>query len=136
MEDTNETPAVTAPATEPIRLLSRSEILTKTELARELVHVPAWGGSIYLRALRADERDEYEQSLMVRRGKTVEMRMRGARAKLVVACAVDSQGVNIFTPDDVESVGSLDAATLDRLFEIASRLSGLREEDVQELTGN
>lgn len=135
-EDTTAPAEPAAEAALVVKLLSRSEILTKTELRRELVSVPEWGGSIYLRALRADERDEYEQSLMLRRGKTVELRMKGARARLIAACAVDSQGNQLFDASDAEAIGNLDGGTLDRLYEVASKLSGLRDEDVEELTGN
>jgi len=42
----------------------------------------------------------------------------------------------VFTQQDVAALGELSAAALDRVFDVASRLSGLNPEDVEAMTKN
>lgn len=119
-----------------IRILGREDILGAPDLANQLVDVPEWGGSVYVRTIRGSERDQYEQSLTERKGKTVEVNMRNARAKLVALAAVDSEGKRIFSNSDIALLGEKSAVALDRVYGVASKLAGLSEKDVEELVGN
>ena len=47
-----------------MKLLSRDEILAASDLTKELVEVPEWGGSVYVRAMTGTERDSYEESVL------------------------------------------------------------------------
>jgi hypothetical protein len=58
------------------------------------------------------------------------------RAKLVARTVVDADGEPVFSQQDVAALGELSAAALDRVFEVASRLSGLNEKDLEEMAGN
>ncbi len=64
------------------------------------------------------------------------MNLQNIRAKLVALTVVDEQGNRIFKDEDVKWLGNKSAAALDRIFEVAQRLSGLRDEDVEELAKN
>jgi len=55
------------------------------------------------------------------------------RAKLVAQCCVDEHGHRLFTDDDVETLGTARVDVLNRLFGVAQRLSGVSDEDVDEL---
>ena len=55
------------------------------------------------------------------------------RAKLVARSVVGDDGEPVFTQQDVAALGELSAAALDRVFEVASRLSGLSEADLEEM---
>lgn len=115
-------------------LLSRDAILAADDREYEVVPCPEWGGEVRLRSLTGAERDAYEQSLVQTRGKSREMNLRNARAKLVALCAVDESGNRLFTDADVNALGKKNAKPLDRLFDVARRLSGLSEDDVDRLT--
>jgi len=115
-------------------LLSRDAILAADDHEYEVVPCPEWGGEVRLRSLTGAERDAYEQSLVQTRGKSREMNLRNARAKLVALCAVDENGNRLFTDQDVAALGRKNAKPLDRLFDVARRLSGLSEDDVDRLT--
>jgi len=117
-------------------LLTRDAILQADDLPRELVEVPEWSGSVYVRALTGIERDAFEQSVVEQKGKSTKMNLRNIRAKLVALTAVDEEGKRLFTDDDAALLGKKSAAALDRVFDVAQRLSGLRQEDVEELAGN
>lgn len=118
------------------KMLTREAILQAQDLPYEDVEVPEWRGIVRVRGLTGAERDAFEQSIVEQRGKNTRMNLRNIRAKLVALCCVDEQGNRIFTDDDVELLGKKSAAALNRIFEVAQRLSGLRPEDVEELAGN
>jgi primosomal protein N'' len=117
-------------------LLTRDAILQAQDLPTEQVHVPEWGGDVLVRALTGAERDRFEQSIVEQRGKSTRMNLQNIRAKLVALTVVDEQGNRIFKDEDVKWLGNKSAAALDRIFEVAQRLSGLRDEDVEELAKN
>lgn len=117
-------------------LLSRDAILQAQDLPTERVEVPEWGGEVIVRGLTAAERDQFEQSIVEARGKDTRVNLRNIRAKLVALCVVDEEGKRLFKDEDAELLGRKSAVALNRIFEVAQRLSGLRPEDVEELAGN
>ena len=58
------------------------------------------------------------------------------RARLVMLTVIDHEGKRLFSVKDVEALGKKSAKALDKVFEAAQRLSGLRDEDIEELTEN
>jgi hypothetical protein len=116
--------------------LGRDAILKASALKTEDVPVPEWGGSVLVRELRGRERDEWEGSLAVQRGQQMVPDTANMRAKLVAHSIVDADGEPLFTQRDVAALGELSAAALDRVFEVASRLSGLASAAVEEKAKN
>lgn len=119
-------------------LLSRESILAAEDLIFEEVDVPEWGGKVRVRTLLGSERDDFEQSMVKQaRGKEASVNIRNIRAKLVALTVVDAEGKRLFTKrEDVDALGRKSAAALDRVFDVAQRLAGLRPEDVEELAKN
>lgn len=89
-----------------------------------------------VKTLTAAERDAFEGEIVQRNGRDVRTNVRNIRAKLVAAALVDEEGRPLFALADVEALGQKSARALDRVFAVASVLSGMREEDVQELAAN
>lgn len=119
-----------------VLVLDREKILQANDLPRELVEVPEWGGAVYVRGLTGTERDKFEASLVEQRGKNTRLNMQNARAKLVALSVVDENGNRIFNDADVKLLGNKSAVALQRIFDVAQRLSGLTAEDMDELTKN
>jgi hypothetical protein len=119
-------------------LLTRDQILAAPEAASvfEDVPVPEWGGVARVKALSGAERDRYEASLATQRGKKMQMDMTNARARLVAIAVIDEAGQPLFSPRDAEALGEKSAAALDRVFDAAMRLAGMKATDLEELTGN
>ena len=113
--------------------LCRDDILKASSLKTEDVEVPEWGGVVRVRELRGRERDEWEASLAVQRGQKMVPDVANMRAKLVARSVVDDDGEPVFSQQDVNALGELSAAALDRVFEVASRLSGLNPADLEEM---
>ena len=116
-------------------LLTRQAILDAQDIGREVVPVPEWGGSVLIRGLTGRERDAFEASIVrMQRGAPgagMERSLQNIRARLVAMAAIDEAGARLFEDRDVRALGEKSAAALDRLFDVARRLSGLTEGDVQ-----
>jgi len=119
------------------KFLTRDDILGINDLPYEDVLIPEWGNRyVRVRALTGAERDAFEQSIVEQRGKSTRMNLKNIRAKLVALTVVDEDGKRVFSDEDAELLGRKSAVALNRIFEVAQRLSGLRPEDVEELAGN
>jgi hypothetical protein len=118
--------------------LGRDAILAATALKTEEVDVSdtEWGGVVLVRELRGRERDEWEASLAVQRGRQMVPDVANIRAKLVARTVVGEDLEPVFTQQDVAALGELSAAALDRVFEVASKLSGLNQDSVEEMAKN
>lgn len=117
-------------------VLGRDAILNADDVTTELVPVPEWGGDVLVKGLSGTERDEYEASCTQIRGKSQVPVFTNIRAKLVARAIVDENGERVFTPQDVAALGKKNGAVLDRLFDVAAKLSGLSDDDVEELAKN
>lgn len=115
----------------------RDQILQADDLERQEVEVPEWGVSVWVRGLTSAERDDYESELLeiTEDGDKV-LHRENARAKLLVRAVVDEDGNRVFGDEDVEALGEKSGRATDRLFDVAQELSGVTEEDVEELAGN
>ena len=115
-------------------ILTREQILGAQDLKTETVDVPEWGGQVLVAGLTGTERDRFEQDSIQGKGKNVTMNFANMRARLVALAVVDSDGKRLFAHDDVKALGGKSAAALNRVFEVAQRLSGLTDNDLEELT--
>jgi hypothetical protein len=111
-----------------------TSVLDLRDLQDELVEVPEWGFRLRVRSLTGTERDAFEISLLENRGKSREVYLRNMRAKLVAASVRKVDDSRVFTDGQVEALGKKNAAALQRVFRVAQRLSGLAEDEVDELT--
>ena len=117
--------------------LSRDAILAAQDIETETVDVPEWGGSVQVRGLTGGQRDAYQQSLVgSAKGKSVAVNMQHATARLVAWCVIDEAGARMFKDADVVALSQKSGAALQRVFEVATRLSGLDEGAVEEMAAN
>ena len=118
-------------------ILDRDSILGADDRKIETVTIPEWGGDVHIRTMSGAERDAFEASLFVGKGKgeNREANMRNLRARLASLTIVDDKGDRIFSNSDVKELGAKSAAALDRIFTAAQRLNGLTDSDVTDLAG-
>ncbi|WP_330478678.1 hypothetical protein OG301_26735 [Streptomyces platensis] len=118
--------------------LSADEILNADDLQRQPVEVPEWGGTVLVQGMSGTDRDKFEAAMLndsmdgIAKDKAMEM----YRARLAAACMVDENGKRLFQGAAVKRLGEKSAQALTRVVDVASRLSGLTDDDAQELTGN
>jgi hypothetical protein len=121
-------------------ILTKAQILAAEDLTTELVEVPEWGGEVLVRSLTGQARDQYEADFLLidtSKGKpSYDMDLENARARLVALSVVDEAGRLLFDDDDVRELGTKSALALDRVYATAKRISGLSDEDVEELRKN
>lgn len=135
------------------RILTASDILTAADMPPpERVEVPEWGGAVFVRTLTAGERDRLEKAILDARpqedknkdkDKNEEADKRrqtivppNFRGLLVSLAACDEQGKRLFTDADVAKLSDKSAAAMSRVFDVALRLSGFTDADVEELQKN
>ena len=125
--------AIAAPTVLPL-LEDAASILDLPDLTSEEVEVPEWGFRLRVRSLTGTERDAFEASLLQTRGKDREINLRNMRAKLVAQSVRKADDSRVFSDAQVEALGRKNAAALQRVFRAAQKLSGLAEDEVEELT--
>lgn len=113
-------------------LLGRDAILAANDLPSLDVDVPEWGGTVRVRMLTGAERDAFEASTVVQKGKDIRTNLVNLRARLVALCVVGDDGQRLFTEADAEALGQKSAAALNRVFTAAQTLNGLTEEAARE----
>lgn len=124
------------------KYLSKGDILGADDRKYEDVLVPEWreDGLVRVQSLMGAEKDAFEASLITTQqiGRKLVSRPNyiNARAKLAAKCMVDENGQRLFTDEDVLELGRKSAAALDRVIEVAKRLSAMNEGDLEKLTDN
>jgi hypothetical protein len=119
--------------------LSADAILSADDLEREPVEVPEWGGTVLVQGMTGTDRDRFEAQMLNDNmsGLAKDKALANYRARLAAACIVDENGARLFKGDAViKRLGEKSAQALSRVVDVASKLSGLTAEDVDELTGN
>ena len=113
----------------------RDKILGAEDLQTEAVEVPEWGCTVHVRGMSGTERDEMEGMVLAGRNGSVP-NVRGIKAALVVRTARDADGALIFRPIDAVKLNQKSSRAIDELFGVAQRLSGITDDDVEELEKN
>lgn len=117
--------------------LTREQILGAADLEERIVEVPEWGGDVLVRGITGAERDLFEKSCIEMKGKNREFNTANFRAKLVALSIVDPDTKKpMFTQVDINALGKKSAKALNRVYDVATELSGFGDEEVEELTKN
>lgn len=113
-------------------ILSAADINAVDDGVSETVPVPEWGGDVIIKGMTGTERDAFEAGV---RPKGV-LDLRNYRAKLLVQVLVNENGTRIYGNSDAGTLGKRSAAVIDRLYDVAARLSGLNDETAEDAEGN
>ena len=131
-------------------ILTREDIIGYKTLKREKVVIPEIkeGAVVFISEMTAADRDEFEYETFIKgnpdvgigidtKDKTKMLSpMKNIRAALVAKTAVDENGKRLFTSKDVEALGKIAAKPIDRMFEVAQRLNGMKKEDLEVVVKN
>lgn len=118
-----------------MKTLKHDDIVSVKDIVLEEVEVPEWGGNVYVKGLTGAERDKFEASLVLERGKSRTMNLANIRAKLCVLTICDEKRERLFKSEEVQMLSQKSAAALQRVFIVARKLSKIENEDVEELAG-
>lgn len=112
----------------------KDTILGAVDRPSQAVEVLEWGCTVMVRTLSGAERDAFESETFEAKGR---INKQNIRARFLALCLCDAEGNRIFTTaEDAKKLGEKSAAVLDRLFEIAQKMNGLTQADVDELAKN
>lgn len=122
-------------ANEQKKFISRDAIRTVADIKTEEVYVPEWQARVLVRGMSGTERDRFEASNITGKGANRDINLRNYRARLIIWSVVDDEGAFLFTEKDEDWIGAKSAAALERIVDVARRLSGISNQDVEELVG-
>ena len=124
-----------------LRLLTASDILSADDIVREEVPTPEWGEGtgVLVQSMTANQRYAFQQAGMERHTEkgvpTYEVREDwNSTVALVVCSVVDASGEPMFSARDIDRLAEKNSAPIDRIADVARRLSRLRAEDREELS--
>lgn len=125
-------------------MLTRDQILAAQDITTEEVSVPQWGGTVLVRGMSGTERNLFEDACTKeipagnragrRAGQTVTKFVKdNIMAKLCAWCMVDEAGEKLFADTDIGALGKKSGAALQRVMEVAMRLSGLDDDAIDDM---
>lgn len=117
-------------------MLTKDQILNANDLPTKVIPISEWGIDVIIKTMTGTERDAWEASLVKGKGKNTRIDATNVRAKLCVCVLVDEKGNRLFSDNDAFALGRKSSAALDKVFEIAQKLNGISDEDIEELAGN
>lgn len=114
-------------------LLNKDEILNIEDCNFVDLEIPEWKGSVRISTMTGTARDRFESNLMTKSGK---INHDNVRAKLVAACLVDDKNELLFSEKDIVALGKKSCKTLNKIFEVAQKINGIGDEEVEDLAKN
>lgn len=118
-------------------LLTADEILGMDDIPTERVTVPEWKNrTVLVCGMTAAGKNAYQASLVEIQGKSRKLKLEHATAKLLVRTLVNAKREALFTESQIIKLSTKSAAVLERLAKVASRLSGMDEEENEAILKN
>lgn len=113
-------------------ITSVDAILATAEREYAYVEVEEWGGTVRIRSLTGKERDKFESGLSTAKGKP---NLDNFRARFVAEVLVDEKGDLLFTNSyQVEKLGDKSVTALQKVYDAATSLNGMSDDDIKTLT--
>ena len=123
-------------------MLNREAILSFQDRQVQKVHIPEWADDVYVRSLSGAERDAFEEGNLIReRNKksgamNYDVRLQNAKVRLVILTLCDEQGNRLLEDSDEGVLAGKNAAAINRIYSVAASMSGITDEDLEELLKN
>jgi hypothetical protein len=117
-------------------LLTKEQILSTNDLDYEEIEVKEWGGKIRIRCMTGTGRDEFETAIYQIKGDEIEANRENFRAQLLSRVICDEDNKLLFGSKEVKALGGKSGRIIDRLFEVAQRVNGIGQQDIEEMTKN
>lgn len=116
-------------------MLDKAAILNASDDGIEQLHVPEWGGDVYLKTMSGFQRDNWEiyftSELEKGNGETVNI-----RASLAAACLCNDHGELLFSHKDIAELSKKSGKALDRIYSRCLKMNRITPQDIDELTKN
>lgn len=116
--------------------LDRDAILAADDLPTAAIDVPEWGGTVLLRALNGEQREEVEIRIRKANSTAESTGLKGLRALVATYVVVGEDGQPLFTQKDAPALARKNAGVLERIFEFVLKTNGMTKADAEALAGN
>lgn len=120
-----------------MEFVTPQEILAAKAAGWEAVFLPSLKKHVIVVGMSGKARDSFEASLVTGRGKKRDVSTDNIRAKLAARCIYtappEKGGVRAFTDAQADELGEVRADILSPIFSVAQKLSGVSDEDIDEL---
>lgn len=126
-------------------VLSLDQIMAADDLQTEWVAIPEWAPKgdpnrevygLFVRSLNGKERADWQQASMLGNGKNATINFQQTTVKLVSLACVDAAGKPVFTAAAANQLRQKNSAILERISDVAMRLSGIGDEEMATVSGN
>lgn len=126
-------------------VLGIDQILAAQDLDREWVSIPEWAPpkaentddyGVYVRSLTGRERAAWQEASLKGQGKNATVNFQATTVKLVVFATVTESGDRVFTESNASDLQKKNSKVLERIADVAMRLSGIGDAEMQEVSGN
>ncbi len=114
------------------KVLGKIDVLKVTNLQKELVAVPEWGGFVWVQEMDAASRDRFDAWVVKRAGNEVG----GMRLRVLIATVVNEDGTPMFSDLDIPDLMKKSSRATSRLSDVGMKLSGMNEEAKVETVKN
>ena len=99
-------------------ILTREQVLDTSDLPIELVEVPEWGGSVYVRGMNLEE--------MLSLAGSEDKPLIDQATEAIVSCVVDENSEPIFRSEDIPALRRKSSGVIMKLAGKVNELSGLK----------
>jgi hypothetical protein len=102
----------------------------------EVLHVPEWGGDVYIRTLSAADRDNYSGSIQATEKE--KPNVENFRARLVARCLCGEDGSPFYADAEVgaTTIGGANSAAIEKIFQACRKLNAMTDKDLAEMEKN
>ena len=113
--------------------LTKEQILSVDDLARERIEIPEWHGSVLIRELTAYERNKIGVEFMGSDGSMDQSKLSpDLFPRIAAAVIIDESGKRMFTVEDIEKLGEKSFDAINRIVARALVISGMTEDAAAE----
>ena len=107
--------------------LTAAEILAHDDQEIEPIDLPEWNGKAFVRVMSGTDRDRLERAIDQKTA---------SRAMIAAYTLCDAKGNRLFTDNDLPALAQKSSVALDRVVDVALRLSRIGPEQEKALAGN
>lgn len=115
--------------------LTKEQIFAAKFQRIKSLHVPEWGGDVWIKAMTAGERDDFEANHRALKDAGKDP-LRHLRARLACATVCDEEGNLLFAESDIDALSEHPASALDRIADLAMELCGMKTADAEQLAAS
>jgi hypothetical protein len=105
-----------------------NQIKSANDVKTRKVDVPEWGGHLFVKEFSGKQRDEFDSAVAKKSKNGVVADVTGLRVLMCILACCDEARNAIFSKQDADALGEKSAAVLQRIFDAASELNGMKAE--------